>query len=161
MAKKKKNVFTKLSRMIESSETISLKNLIIFQDTDGSYQLFDKYTIQKLSQNEYQVTSVTSNICHLFNSLKNATVWCIFDKRDKFYEAQRILELDNKLGSLGVDIHIHLSMYRKAKTTEEQLIHVAKLNEDRLRKKIISEELASYTADANYWQSKRFELKAA
>ena len=159
MARKKKHMFDRLERMIPSKEMESLQDLIIFQETDGSYQLFNKYSIQKKTDNEYEVSVLTSDKRLYFNSLKNATAWCIFDKRDKFYETRRIEELDSKLGSLEVDIQIHQKLYRAAKTEDAQLIYVAKLSENRLRKKIMQEELAAYTADSKNWQERRFRVK--
>ena len=161
MARKKKYNFDKIEKIITGPAMASLQDLIIYQDTDGSYQLFNKYSIYKLSPAEYEVTSNTSDTKHVFNSLKNATAWCIFDKRDKFYETRRILELDNRLGGLDVDIQVHLNLYRKAKTADEQLIHIAKLKVDRIRKQMMTEELDSYTSDSKNWQYKRFDLKAA
>ena len=155
---RKKHMFDRIERMIPSKEMASLQDLIIFQDTDGSYQLFNKYSILK-KNDEYEVTVLTSDKKLHFSSLKNATAWCIFDKRDKFYETRRIQELDGKLSGLEVDIQIHQKMYREAKTEGDQLIYIAKLSEDRLRRKIMLEELAEYTTDSKHWQERRYEVK--
>lgn len=161
MARKKKYNFDRIQKIITAPELALLQDLIIFQETDGSYQLFNKYVIQKMALSEYKVTVSTSDAACIFTSLKNATAWCIFDKRNKFYETRRILELDTKLVGIEVDILVHLSLFKKAKTSDDQLIYVAKLREDRIRKKMMTEELESYTADSKEWQSRRFDLKAA
>jgi len=158
---KKKFTFDKLQKMIPQTELNSLQDLIIFQDESGDYNLFNKYVIRRQSKSEYVVTMILSDTLHTFNSLKNATAWCIFDKRNKFYEARRILELDNKLGGVDVDILIHQKLFKKAKTEDEQLIYIAKLNEDRIKKKLMTDELDSYTNDSKHWQSNRFERKPA
>lgn len=159
MARKKKNVFERLERMIPIKEMASLQDLVIFQDSDGSYQLFNKYTIFKTDLG-YSVTTIVSDKTLLFTSLKNATAWCIFDKRDKFYESRRIEELDSKLSSIDVDIQTHQRLYQNAKTSDEQLIYVAKLTEGRLRKSIMLEELTEYTTDSKNWQERRFDVKS-
>jgi len=158
---KKKLPFDKLQKMIPNSEMNSLKDLIIYQETDGSYQLFDRYVIRKNSLSEYVVTATFTDAPYTFNTLKNATAWCIFDKRDKFYEARRILELDNKLGGIEVDILIHQKLFKKAKLDEDLLINIAKLNEDRIKKQMIMEELDGYVAESKVWQERRFERKSA
>jgi hypothetical protein len=158
MARKKKQVFERLEKMIPTREMASLQDLVIYQDTDGSYQLFNKYAIRKTTV-AYEVTILTSDKKLYFNTLKNATAWCIFDKRDKFYETRRIEELDGKIGSLDVDIQIQQKLYRNAKTEDDLLINVAKLSESRLRKKIMIEELDGYTRDSKNWQERRFEVK--
>jgi hypothetical protein len=158
---KKKFQFDKLQKMIPNAEMNSLRDLIIYQEADGSYQLFNRYVINKKSAAEYAVTTEFSDDTHMFNTLKNATAWCIFDKRDKFYEARRILELDNKLGGLDVDIMIHQKLFKKSKTDEDQLIFIAKLNEDRIKKQMIVDELDSYVSESKSWQERRFERKAA
>jgi len=158
---KKKIQFDKLQKMIPNSEMKSLQDLIIYQESDGSYQLFNRYVINKKSVSEYVVTTTFSDDPSMFNTLKNATAWCIFDKRDKFYEARRILELDNKLGGVDVDIMIHQKLFNKSKTDEDKLIYIAKLNEDRIKKQMIIDELDSYVSESKIWQERRFERKSA
>ena len=79
MARKKKQVFERLEKMIPTREMAALQDLVIYQETDGSYQLFNKYAIRKTPV-AYEVTILTSDKKLSFNSLKNATAWCIFDK---------------------------------------------------------------------------------
>ena len=158
---KKKIQFDKLQKMIPNSEMKSLQDLVIYQESDGSYQLFNRYVINKKSVSEYVVTTTFSDDPYTFNTLKNATAWCIFDKRDKFYEARRILELDNKLGGIDVDIMIHQKLFNKSKTDEDKLIYIAKLNEDRIKKQMITDELDSYVSESKIWQERRFERKSA
>ena len=149
----------KIEKIMTPAELQALQDLIIFQDCDGSYRLFDKYIIKKNPTLGFDVTSENSDINHNFFTLKNATAWCIFDKRDKFYESRRILELDSKLGSIDIDIQVNQKMYKKSKTDDDQLIYIAKLHEDRIKKTVMTEELASYTADSKNWQTKRYEQK--
>lgn len=158
---KKKIQFDKLQKMIPNSEMNSLQDLVIYQEADGSYQLFNRYVIRKQSAAEYVVTTTFSDVPYTFNTLKNATAWCIFDKRDKFYEARRILELDNKMGGVDVDIVVHQKLFIKSKTDEDKLIYIAKLNEDRIKKQMITSELDSYVAESKIWQERRFERKSA
>jgi hypothetical protein len=149
----------KIEKFINQEILRNLQDIVIFQENDGSYKLFNAYTISKNSQKEYIVTGTTTITPNRFYVLKNAVSWCIFDKRNKMHEARRIAELDNKLVSVDVDIHIHQTLYKKAKKPDDKLIYLAKLNEDRLRKKNVIKELEDYVTESNIWQSKRFNRK--
>ncbi len=64
------------------------------------------------------------------------------------------------LSSVEVHIAIHSNLLKKAKKTEDKLIYLAKLNQDRLQKKAMSEELNQYIRNSYVWQQKRFGLKS-
>ena len=148
----------KINQILNLKELTDLKEMIIFQESDGSYQLFDKYTINRAATG-FVVTSSMSDKQLLFSELKNATSWCIFDKRDKFYQTNRIYELDSRIGSIDVDIRIHHGLYKRAKTPDDQVLYIAKLNEDRIKRTAMIEELAGYTAESRSWQTNRFNQK--
>lgn len=157
---KKQNRTTLLERIdLARPDLSSLQDIIIFQDSDGSYRLFNKYIITKISQYEFKVTTENTALDLTFNTLKNATAWCIFDKRDKFYDANRIHELDNKLGGIDIDIQVHARLMNKAPKSDDKLIFAAKITEDRLKKKQMVDILASYTSDSHTWQTKRYNKR--
>ena len=64
------------------------------------------------------------------------------------------------LSSLEVHISIHSKLFKKAKKTEDKLIYLAKLNQDKLQKTAMSEELSKYIQSSYNWQQKRFGLKS-
>lgn len=133
-----------------------LLDLVIFQDEDGSFSLFGKYIIEKKSTFEFVVTAPPSSLLLSFGTLRNATAWCIMDKREKLYEARRLHELDLSLSGIDVGVFQHQKMLKKAKTADEQLIYFAKLTEERLKKKKLTEELNGYVMNTKLWQTKRF-----
>jgi hypothetical protein len=51
-------------------------------------------------------------------------------------------------------------MFKKAKKTEDKLIYLAKLNEDKHQKRSMSEELSNYIRNSYTWQQQRFGLKS-
>jgi hypothetical protein len=63
------------------------------------------------------------------------------------------------LSSVEVHITIHSRLFKKAKKTEDKLIYLAKLNQDKLQQKAMSEELSKYIQDSYVWQQKRFSSK--
>jgi len=150
----------KLDNMIATSEFAKLQDVVIFQDTDGTYSLFNKYHIRKKDVNNITVSLNNGDDVNSFFSMKNAVCWCVLDKIGKYQLANRVIDLDMHLSSLEVHISIHSKLFKKAKKTEDKLIYLAKLNQDKLQKSAMSEELSKYIQDSYIWQQKRFGLKS-
>jgi hypothetical protein len=149
----------RLDNMISTSEFAKLQDVVIFQDTDGTYNLFNKYHITKRDTNDIVVSLNNGDEVYSFFNLKNAVCWCVLDKMGKYGLATRVIDLDMNLSSVEVHISIHAKLFKKSKKTEDKLIYLAKLNQDRLQKKAMSEELNQYLRDSYNWQQRRFSLK--
>lgn len=149
----------KLDNMILTSEFAKLQDVVIFQDIDGTYNLFNKYHITKKDANDVIVSLNNGDNVNSFFNLKNAVCWCVLDKIGKYVLANRVIDLDMNLSSIEVHISIHLKLFKKAKKTEDKLIYLAKLNEDRHQKKAMHDELNKYLRDSYNWQQRRFGLK--
>jgi hypothetical protein len=149
----------KLDNMLSTSEFAKLKDVVIFQDTDGTYNLFNKYHIKKKDVNNIVVSLNNGDDVNSFFSMKNAVCWCVLDKIGKYHLANRVIDLDMHLSSVEVHISIHSKLFKKSKKTEDKLIYLAKLNEDKFQKKAMSEELEKYITHSYIWQHKRFGLK--
>ena len=156
---KRHNAEKQLAKLMKPNIIGDLEDVIIFQNTDGSYELFNMYHITKNENNEYIVTMHTTFTTHNFNTLKHAVAWCTFDKRNMFYQANRILKLDNLLAGLEVDISLHTKIFKNAKDTDNRLIVLSKLSEDKLKKRRYTDELYTYINDSKKWQTKRFDTK--
>lgn len=156
---KRYNAEKQLAKLMKPDIIGDLEDVIIFQNTDGSYELFNMYHITKNENNEYIVTMHTTFTTHNFNTLKHAVAWCTFDKRNMFYQANRILKLDNLLAGLEVDISLHTKIFKNAKDTDNRLIVLSKLSEDKLKKRRYTDELYTYINDSKKWQTKRFDTK--
>jgi hypothetical protein len=159
MSKTKKHNTDKIEKIITSEIIGDLEDIVIFQNTDGSYELFNTYMIEKKSEKEYYVSMKKTYTEHTFYSIKNAVTWCIFDKRNRIVEANKILLLDHRLGGLDTDILLHTKIFKNSKNSEDKLIFLAKLNEDKLKKKTVTDELYGYINDSKQWQTKRFDRK--
>ena len=156
---KRNNPEKQLEKLMKTDFVGQLEDVIIFQNTDSSYELFNTYHINKNNTNEYIVKMHTTFTTHNFNTLKHAVAWCTFDKRNMIYQSNRILKLDNLLAGLEVDISLHTKMFKNAKTTDDRLIFLSKLSEDKLKKRQITDELYTYINDSKKWQTKRFNTK--
>ena len=149
----------KLDKMISNSEFAKLQDVVIFKDTDGTFNLFNKYHIKKKDVNDIVVSLNNGDDVNSFFNMKNAVCWCVLDKIGKYHLADRVINLDMHLSSLEVHISIHSKLFKKAKKTEDKLIYLAKLNQDKLQKTAMSEELSKYIQDSYIWQQKRFSSK--
>jgi hypothetical protein len=54
---------------------------------------------------------------------------------------------------------LHTKIFKNSKNSEDKLIFLAKLNEDKLKKKTVTDELYGYINDSKQWQTKRFDRK--
>lgn len=152
-------IIVKLEKSIPPGELEKLVDISVFQDSDGSYSLFNKYVIKKTNEG-YLVTHkqlAESNIC--FYMLKHAVTWCTYDKRNRIMESKRILDLDHQLTSLDSAIAIHQNLTKRTKNTEDKLIYLAKMGEEKVRRSRICKELEQYVVESKLWQAKRFNAK--
>ena len=156
---KRNNPEKQLEKLMKTDFVGQLEDVIIFQNPDNSYELFNAYHINKNDNNEYVVKMHTTFTSHNFNTLKHAVAWCTFDKRNLLYQSNRILKLDSLLAGLEVDISLHTKLFKKAKNTDDRLIFLSKLSEDKLKKRQITEELYTYINDSKRWQINRFNTK--
>ena len=142
--------------MIKEKILNNLKDIVIIQDSDGSYKLFNRYCITKTTD-EFTVTVNTSYTTHSFSTLRNATIWCVADKRNQIYAANRIRDLDRKLGSLDADINVYSNLIKRNKKIDDKLIFLTKLDEARSRKNDLTAELNGYVISSKIWQTKQFQ----
>lgn len=107
------NMMSMLAREFDSIEKIT-----IYQDGNGFYHLFKKYTIQKCD-NSFSVARNKSD-SRKFNSLKNAVGWCIADKYGKIDLAHSLQHTDMFIEYTKTSIH---HMKHTANTTSDLFKH--------------------------------------
>ena len=144
----------KLEKTVSKMDMNRLSEISIMQGQDGSYFLFNKYTIRKNNDCFIVIKDYVAGT-KSFNILKNAVAWCTFDQQNIIYESNRIFTLDNNLASVDSEIQIHQNLAKKAKKLEEKLIYLAKMGEEKMERKQITEELAGYVTSSKIWQNKR------
>jgi len=152
-------IIAKLAKTISAVDMEKLEDLSISQDSDGSYHLYNKYRITRNNE-MYHVELHRVADKKVFNVLKNAVAWCSFDKRNNIQDSDRIVYLDNRLAGIEVEIQVHQKLAKHTKKTEEKLIYLAKLGEEKMERKQITDELAGYVNSSKIWQDKRFNKSA-
>lgn len=155
---KLKEDLVELTRALNDPLVKKLQDIIVFQEDDGSYVLFDRYVITQ-NNSQYTVYRTGGNFVNHFYKLKYAVCWCIFDRRDRFYDCKNIIELDRQISSLEIDIQIHTKLANSVKNPGERSIFLAKLHEDRSRRNLVLFEMNKYVTESNTWQMNRFKIK--
>ena len=149
----------KFNRMVSTKEMNDLQDISIFETSKDNFIVFKNYQVIKKSKTDIDVCLTNGDLVHSFSSMRNAICWCIFDKRGKYILANRIITLDRSISNEEVQINVHKNLFRKAKKTDDKLIFLAKLNEDKFRRSIMYRELESYVYQSDYWQQNQFKLK--
>jgi len=152
------DIFTKLKKIIPEETINKLADLSVCRDQAGSYHLFDKYVIKRI-KDEYIVTVNSFDTSKTFYTLKHAVAWCTYDKRNKIVDSNRIYDLDKKVAGLESTIQGHQKLIKSAKNMDDKLIYLAKLGEEKMRKRQLYEELGHYIAISKSWQTNRFNTK--
>lgn len=149
----------KFERVLSKSSITDIENVLIVKISNNNYHLFGRYFIHKKDANNIVVTLHNGDEVNSFYSMKSAVCWCVFDRRGLYSAARRIVELDRKLSGLDVSISIHKRLFDNTKDQDTGLIYLAKLNEERIQKREMTNELNRHIADSYNWQQKQFDLK--
>ena len=151
-------LINKIQSKIPKDFLVDLQDIVVYQEQDGSYNLYSVYQITK-EDGYFKVTAPSVQHPLIFNSLKNSVTWCSFDKRCKIHVSKRIHELDQRLAGIETDIIIHQTLVSKAKKIDDKLVYLAKLGEEKIKRKQMKEELQGYVVESVNWQNKRFNRK--
>lgn len=143
--------------MNKSNLDKKIKDVFIVAEYDGSYNLFGTYLITQDS-GVYKVSVVNDPYTDTleFSNLKYAVTWCVFDKNKKTKENQRVLELDSYIESLNVNIAQYKKLIHKGEN-DTKIVLLARLFEDKLKRKNALKEIDWYTSVSKHIQSKTYE----
>jgi len=148
----------KLENFFNKELTPRLKDLLIVRGGDGSYHLFGKYKIVKDIHGYFRVEN-TKKISEpiRFGSLKHAVTYCVFEKNNRKEYNKRILELDDSLCSLDAAIAMHKKLLLSKKPLEDKAIFLTKLEEEKRKKRRLSEEMGYYVETSKRWQYRVYQ----
>lgn len=148
-----------LEKIISKKEINNLRNIVIFQDTDGSYNVYDRYKITKNSDGIYTVEVLGTYTTKNFYKLKNALAWCSFDKRILVKKAKRLHQLDQMIFSMDTEIQLHTKLIKKTKKEDNLIIYLSKLSQNKAKKRTFNNELSHYITEYQRWQTDLFNVK--
>jgi len=127
----------------------------IWQEDDGSYEVFGKYRIQPDRQG-YRVFCSATEV-GTFHTTRTALSWCIADKHGAYNTARELLTVDNKLTALTHDINTRAAVGDHSKLPELREIILTKLESKIIHKKLLENQLAKCVNWAKYIQQRGFD----
>jgi hypothetical protein len=127
---------------------------LIFQNKDGSFEVFGRYVIKK--ENAVCRVYCTDTDIGVFTSTKTALSWCIATKFANYNLARDILILDNKLRSLTNDINTRANVADRSKNSLFRETVETKLETKIIHKKQVEQQLTKCVNYAKYYQQKGF-----
>jgi len=150
--------YDKVMNFLNKEFTQTNYNIFIFKNGDGTYELFNRYTISSNKDGTCTVTIKYVLDTKIFSSTKNAVIWCIYEKRNKIYKYQRIEELDRKITSYAATVALYNTLIKSSSDLEKKITYTTKLNEAKLKLELLREELTSYETEAMQWQNSQFSF---
>lgn len=127
---------------------------LIFQNEDGSFEIFGRYVIKKEKAVCHVYCSDTT--MGVFSNTKTALSWCIATKFSNYNLARDILILDNKLRALTNDITIRANVAERSKNSLFRETVETKLETKIIHKKQVEQQLNKCVNYAKYYQQKGF-----
>jgi hypothetical protein len=131
----------------------------IWQNEDGSYQVFGHYRIQP-ERPGYRVFCSATDV-GVFSSTRTALSWCIADKNKSYNTARELLTVDHKLTSLTHDINARAAVGDRSKDPALRETILTKLESKIIRKKLLENQLTKCVNWAKYCQQRGFENETA
>lgn len=150
--------FAILKRLFDNTDISDLQKRLVIE-TERGYELFGEYVIA-LRENKYIITKNNTDLYKEFFNLKNAIVWTTFDHRNSISNANRVDELDMLIEGLNSSINLHQDYYNKSKDADRKLIYFTKLQESRLKRKVLQHEIGRYINETRRWQETQFKKAA-
>jgi len=145
----------KMNSFFYNEITTKLSNVFIFKDDENSYLLYDRYYLTR-TKSGINVTLKYGNKDKVFNTFHNAIAWCIFDKRNKIDIANRIEYLDQMIAGIDAATIMHKKIIDHKNDLDSKYVAIAKMSENKHKRKIFSTELSRYINDSKDWQMKQF-----
>ena len=148
-------MFNMLNKLFSEAELNELAKKLVVKN-DNTYCFFEEYNIEKMN-NKVVVTKPHTDLVKSFYNVKNAVVWVTLYKRSKLADADRVETLDKTLEGTMFNIELYQALYKKTKNLDSQTMYRVKLEECKVKKKSINEELAVYLKNAKIWQENLFK----
>lgn len=146
-----------LEKVIPQKDIDKLKNVVIYQDEDGSYNLYGKYCVVKNADGSYTVKVLGTYTEIIFHKLTNAIAWCSFEKRNLYRKANRLHQLDNMIYSMDTEIQIQTKLLKKSKDPSSAIIYLSKLTNNKAKKRSFNNEISVFVNESKRWQNSLFD----
>jgi len=153
-----KEVFKRFQKLFDKADLLEMSKDIIYED-NGKYILLETYEISK-SDKGFTLHKNGVHMERVFCNARNAIVYATLDKRNKIMDAKKVVELDRVLEDSNNSMELHKKLADRAKDLDTKTIYLAKLQEAKLKKDHINEQLDDYIIEVKKWQNARFAQAA-
>jgi len=130
----------KVDSFIKKEFNKELTNFTIVKDKN-SYLLFDKFKIVR-KRFGYELSSLKITEKYLFNDIKNAVTYCIFENYNHYGQAMRVKDLDRIIADNSFEFELQQKLIKSKPLKEQSIIYFTKLSESQIKKRLAVEELA-------------------
>jgi hypothetical protein len=144
------DIFTKIFSMAKPA---LIRSSIYMEG--NSYVFFERYRMKKYADSIVVTRFSDSKKLH-FSCSQHAVTWIILDKYNKFYECNRVVELDSLLESIKVDKQIHTKL-KQSSNLDSYLLYSVKQDQDTYRQNKFQNEMNKYITMAKSCQERGFQ----
>jgi len=148
-------MFDILNKLLGKEKLSVLEKQVIFQDSNGNYNLFGTYIISKDMMN-FVVEKKHTFTSHTFTDLKIAVTWATLDMCGNINGAARVLYLDQLLSGIMNNMTVHEHLCKRTKDMDQLALYTTKLTEERTKRNATTSELSRFTERCKEWQYKQF-----
>jgi hypothetical protein len=140
-------------------EFAGLADKIMWQNDDGEYELFNRYTIRP-ELGGYRVFCSATDV-GVFTSTRTALSWCIADKHKSYALARDLQMLDQKLGHITNDIAVRAAVGDRSTRPQFREDIEIKLEGKIILKKQLELQLSKCVNQAKYYQQRGLDNETA
>lgn len=146
-------------KRILKSELDSIEQVVIWKDDDGSYYLFNRYSIRP-DGSQYTVAKHNTDV-RTFDRLLSAVSWCVADNVGRYDVSTEIKRLDALLTTMANDIYVRTNSLKNCKDAEQSEVVLLKIDTKNKQKREVEEKLKYFFRQTKTWQQRGFtnELK--
>lgn len=137
----------------------NVMTVLIWQNEDGDYEAFGKYTI--VPEKPGYTVYINDDEQGFFNSTRTAISWCVADKYKRYNLARELLTYDTMLANITNDIFVRAGVANKTKDPVIKESIETKLEPKIIRKREVEKQLDKCVNWAKYLQQKGFENEIA
>lgn len=145
-----------ISDFVSKQLNHNLKKWFIMQLTDTEYCLFNEYHILK-EGDRFKVIHLNNSIVREFYSLKHAVTYCICEKLKKYYDSERIINLDRRIQHCMSNELLHKKLLVSTKDNMKKDLYLTKYNEDLYQKKLAQERMNYYAVMSKRWLNEKLD----
>lgn len=153
-----KETIDKVENFLNKNFIKEILEFSILKTEEGTYEVFDKYIVSGSKLN-FTLSIKNYTESKNFYSLRNAFLYIIFHKLNRFFDYRRIEELDLKLENLSFSIQNLNKLLLNTKDIEGKIILSAKLSQNEALKRKYLKELINYVSMAKAYQFRMLNSK--